>query len=145
MHPGPQTKQSGSEASSKFPPVPIRLACCEAASSETFPLDGRTACSLMVHCLPAVSPGLWILWGLLYSRSTCPQLCWAIVDQKGLIAGQICFVPILPVDDYVFFKLQVRRPQILFFLLSFFLLLLHSNSYSSQMLLLRGPTTTDLN
>lgn len=35
--------------------------------------------------LPSCSfPGLWTLWGLLYSRLTCPQLCGAVVDQKEL-------------------------------------------------------------
>lgn len=33
-------------------------------------------------------PGLWTLWGLLYSRLTCSQLCKAIADQKALSVSQ---------------------------------------------------------
>ena len=58
--------------------------------------------------------------------STCPQLSGAAVDQRGLIVGQLCVVPIPAVDRYVLFKLQVGR----LLLFSFFLcwtLVLHSN------------------
>lgn len=34
-------------------------------------------------------PGLWTLWGLLYSRLTCSQLCKAVADQKALSVSQI--------------------------------------------------------